>query len=164
MVSIKEGNCSDIKSWDLWLHLGMNVLSTILLVASNYTTQCLSVPVCEEIDKGHRERITFEIGIPSLKSLRGISRRKLILWGFLAVTSIAFHLVYNSVIFSTLSTHSCTLLVVASDFLSGVPFGITSQEQIRVSRPILSLGLIGNYIEKTHVPKSHINRVLGQRT
>lgn len=153
-ATIKEGNCSDIKSWDLWLHLGINVLSKTLLAASSYIMQCLSVPVREEIDKGHRERITFEIGISSLKNLRRISRRKLILGGFLAVTSIPLHFVYNSVIFSTLYTHSYTLLVVASDFLSGVPFGNTTQEQIRVSRPILSLGLIGNYLEKTHVSKS----------
>lgn len=129
VATIKEGKCSDIKSWDLWLHLGINVLSTTLLAASNYTMQCLSAPVREEIDKGHRERITFEIGIPSLKNLRRISRRKLILWGFLAVSSIPLHLVYNSVISSTLSTHSYTALVVTSDFISGVPFGNTTQEE-----------------------------------
>ncbi len=84
--------------------------------------QCLSAPAREEIDKGHRERIVFDIGIPSLKNLRRISRIKLILWALLAVSSIPLHLMYNSVVFSTFSTHSFKVLVVTSNFLSGAPF------------------------------------------
>ena len=57
-----------------------------------------------------------------MKNLRRISRTKLILWGLLAVSSIPLHLVYNSVVFSTLSTHSYTVYLVTSGFLSGVPF------------------------------------------
>lgn len=127
IATIKVGKCSDIKTWDLWLHLGINVLSSTLLAASNYTMQCLSAPVREEIDEGHRERFAFEIGIPSLKNLRRISRIKLNLWGLLAVSSIPLHLVYNSVVFSTLSNHSYTVLVVTFDFLSGAPFHNTTQ-------------------------------------
>ena len=120
-ATIKLGNCSDIKTWDLWFHLGINVLSSTLLSASNYTMQCLSAPVREEIDKAHRERIALDIGIPSLKNLRRISRIKLILWGLLAVSSIPLHLVYNSVVFSTITARSYTVFVVTSDFLSGAP-------------------------------------------
>ena len=159
VATIKERECSDIKSWDSWLHLGINVLSTTLLAASNYTMQCLSAPVREEIDKGHRERVTLDIGIPSLKNLRRISRRKLILWGFLGVSSIPLHLVYNSVVFSTMSTHSYSVLVVTSDFLSGAPFiGNTT----RIS--VLVQGIIGNYLKKAHVPESDINRLLDMDT
>ena len=122
-AKIKVGKCSDIKTWDLWFHLGINVLSSTLLAASNYTMQCLSAPVRKEIDKGHRKRIAFDIGIPSLNNLRRISRIKLILWGLLALSSIPLHLVYNSVIFSTLSTNDSKGLIVTSDFLSGAPIG-----------------------------------------
>ena len=132
-ATIKVGKCSDIKTWDLWFHLGINVLSSTLLAASNYTMQCLSAPVREEIDTGHRERIAFDIGIPSLKNLRRLSSRKLILWGLLAVSSIPLHLVYNSVVFSTISTHSYEVLVVTSDFLSGAPFGNRTQLDIDLS-------------------------------
>lgn len=121
-ATIKVGKCSDIKTWDLWFHLGINVLSSTLLAANNYTMQCLSAPVREEIDKGHRERIVFDIGIHSLKNLRRIPRIKLILWVLLAVSSIPLHLVYNSILFSTLSNHSYQVLLVTSDFLSGAPF------------------------------------------
>ena len=121
-ATIKEGKCSDVKTWDLWFHLGINVLSSTLLAASNYTMQCLSAPVREEIDKGHREGIVFDIGIPSLKNLRRISRIKLILWVLLAVSSIPLHLMYNSVVFSTLSTYPYKVLFVTSDFLSGASF------------------------------------------
>ena len=125
-ATIKVGKCSDIKTWDLWFHLGINVLSSTLLAASNYTMQCLSAPVRKEIDKGHRKRIAFDIGIPSLKNLIRISRMKLILWGLLAVSSIPLHLVYNSVVFSTISAHSYKALLVTSDFLSGAPFNTST--------------------------------------
>ena len=84
--------------------------------------QCLSAPIREEIDKGHRERIDFDIGIPSVKNLKRISRIKLILWALIAVSSVPLHLVYNSVIFSTRSTYSYAVLLVTPDFFSGAPF------------------------------------------
>lgn len=136
-ATIKVGKCSDIKTWDFWFHLGINVLSSVLLAASNYTMQCLSAPVREEIDKGHLERIAFDIGIPSLKNLRRISRIKLILWALLAVSSIPLHLVYNSVVFSTLSTHSYAVLLVTPDFLSGAPFLDTTPLIIDASRRVV---------------------------
>lgn len=143
-ATIKVGKCSDIKTWDLWFHLGINVLSSTLLAASNYTMQCLSAPVRKEIDKGHREKIIFDIGIPSLRNLRRISRIKLILWGLLAVSSIPLHLVYNSVVFSTLSTHSYTALLVTPDFLSGAPFANSTYFGTRIPIPAQKLAAFEN--------------------
>lgn len=73
---------------NMWLLLEINVLFTTSFGASNSTIQCLSAPVREEIDKGHRERATFNIGISSLKTLVRISRRRLIPSMILALSSI----------------------------------------------------------------------------
>lgn len=124
VATIKKGDCRDIKKSELWLHLGINVLSTMLLGGSNYTMQCLSAPTREEIDKGHHSRVTLDVGIPSLKNLIRASRRKIILWGFLAVSSVPLHLLYNSAVFSTLSTHSYKVFVVTPEFLSGADLGV----------------------------------------
>lgn len=160
VATLKEGKCSDVKTWDLWIHLGINVLSTTLLAASNYTMQCLSAPVREEIDRGHCERVALDIGIPSLKNLRGISRIKVILWALLAVSSIPLHLLYNSVVFSTLSTHSYTVLVITSEFLSGAPFWNATQYQINIRMQSASLEIIASYLRKAHIPQWQINQIL----
>ena len=160
VATLKEGKCSDIKTWDLWIHLGINVLSTTLLAASNYTMQCLTAPVREEIDRGHRKRVALDIGIPSLKNLRGISRMKIILWALLAVSSIPLHLLYNSVVFSTLSTHSYTVLVITSEFLSGAPFGNVTHYQMDIRMQLASLGIIASYLRKAHIPQWQIDQIL----
>lgn len=116
--TIKKGDCRDIKKSELWLHLGINVLSTMLLGGSNYTMQCLTAPTREEINKGHRSRVSLDIGILSLKNLMRASKRKVILWGFLAVSSVPLHLLYNSAVFSTLCTHSFDVYVLTDEFVS----------------------------------------------
>ena len=114
------------KNLDLWLHLGINLLSTILLGASNYTMQCLSAPTRDEINNAHQQRISCDIGIPSVRNLGRISRRRRILWWMTALSSIPLHFLYNSAVFSTLSTNPYTAAVVSQDFLMGAPFNNTS--------------------------------------
>lgn len=83
VTTIEKGDCRDIEKSELWLHLGINVLSTVLLGGSNYTMQCLAAPTREEINKGHRSRVTLDIGIPSLKNLMRTSRKNLYYGRFL---------------------------------------------------------------------------------
>ena len=122
IATIQEGDCSMTKKLDLWLHLGINLLSTLLLGASNYTMQCLSAPTRDEINKAHRQRNFLDIGIPSVRNLRRISGRRMTLWWLLAMSSIPLHLMYNSAVFSTLSDHEYSVAIVSHDFLTGAPF------------------------------------------
>lgn len=123
IATIQKGSCSRTKSLDLWLHLVINVLGTLLLGASNYTMQCLSSPTREEIDKAHLRQIPLDIGVPSLGNLRRISRTRLILWLLLALSSLPLHFMYNSMVFYTISTYSYSVAIVSPEFLAGAPFG-----------------------------------------
>lgn len=122
-ATIKKGKCREFKSWDLWNKCSYS----ILLGGSNYPMQCHSVPTREEINKGNQKRVTFDIGIPSVKNLMRLSRRESIFWGFLAASSVPLHLVYNSAIFFSISSHAYSLLVVTPDFLSGASLRNTTQ-------------------------------------
>ena len=122
IATIQEGDCNETKRLDLWLHLGINSLSTLLLGASNYTMQCLSAPTRDEISNAHRQQITMDIGIPSIRNLRRVSWRRISLWWLIALSSIPLHFMYNSAVFSTLSTHPYTAAVVTHDFLTDAPF------------------------------------------
>ena len=123
--TIRDGKCSETKELAMWTHLGINVLSTLLLGASNYTMQCLSSPTREDINRAHSQNLWLNIGTSSIRNLLGISRSRMILWWLIAVSSVPLHLMYNSAVFTTLSTHEYNAFLVQRNFLTGAPFDIS---------------------------------------
>ena len=124
--TLEDGNCDRTRKLTFWMHLAINVLSTMLLGASNYTMQCLSSPTRSEVDRAHSLGIWLDIGVPSLRNLKSLSSSRVTLWWLLALSSIPLHLLYNSAVFSTLSTRQYTVFVISENFLDGDPFNITS--------------------------------------
>lgn len=120
--TIQHEQCDRTKSLSLWLHLAINVLGTALLSASNYIMQCLSSPTRSDIDKAHARNTWLDIGVPSVRNLSRITRKRTAFWWLLAITSLPLHLMYNSAVFETLSTHDYQVYTVSKDFLSGAPF------------------------------------------
>jgi len=118
LATIQEGSCQKTKTLSLWLHLAINVLSTILLSASNYCMQCLSSPTREEVDKAHRKRVWLDIGVPSVRNLHQISWYRIALWYALALSGIPLHLLYNSAVFSTLATTEYTVYAASPNFFA----------------------------------------------
>ena len=102
--TIQEGSCDGTKKLSLWLHFMINALSTILLSASNYSMQCITAPTRTEIDKAHAKHYWLDIGVPSWRNLAYIAKRRRVLWWLLALSGIPLHLLYNSAVFTTLST------------------------------------------------------------
>lgn len=130
-----RGSCSVTKNWVRALHLVINVLSTIMLAASNYCMQCLSSPSRQNIDIAHAQRIWLDIGVPSMKNLSFVGRRRCMLWIVLLISSLPIHLVfvytclfivqilrlmnesrYNSAVFSALGTNEYNVLLATVDF------------------------------------------------
>lgn len=120
--TIQHGNCHQTKRLSLWLHLAINVLGTALLSASNYTMQCLASPTRQDIDKAHAQNTWLDIGVPSVRNLSRITRKRTIFWWLLAISSLPLHLMYNSAVFDTLSTYRYDVYTVSKDFLSGAPY------------------------------------------
>jgi hypothetical protein len=90
--TIYRDDCTVIKRSGLWLHIGINILSTLLLGASNYFMQCLCAPTRQEVDKAHARKLWLDIGIQSIRNLGKISTTRVILWTFLAASSIPLHI------------------------------------------------------------------------
>ncbi|KAF2807166.1 uncharacterized protein BDZ99DRAFT_447454 [Mytilinidion resinicola] len=84
-----QGDCGVVKKLDLWLHLLINILSTVLLGSSNFCMQILVAPSRREVDEAHRKRKWLDIGCPSLRNLRHIAWIRRVLW-FLLLVSSAF--------------------------------------------------------------------------
>ena len=116
--TIQEGSCKNTARLSLWLHWVINLLSTLLLGASNYTMQCLASPTREEVGRAHHQNVWLDIGVPSVRNLTRIARGRVILWWLLVVSGIPLHLLYNSVIFSTLSARMYNVYVASPDLVS----------------------------------------------
>ena len=116
--TLQEGSCQTTKDLSLWLHLAINVLSTLLLGASNYCMQCLASPTREEVDIAHGQHVWLDIGIPSVRNLRRIPRNRGVLWWLLASSAIPLHLLWNSAVFSTLSTQDYLVAAASTDLFS----------------------------------------------
>lgn len=91
---IRKGTCDDIEHTGLAIHLVINVVSTLLLGASNYCMQCLSAPTREDVDRAHQKGTWLDIGVPSLRNLRFIKQGNLVYWMLLGLSSIPLHLLY----------------------------------------------------------------------
>lgn len=88
------GSCKATETKDTWVHLGLNIVATVLLASSNYCMQLLSSPSRSEVDKAHAKRKWLDIGIPSIRNLSSLRRKKVILWWILGISSVPLHLVY----------------------------------------------------------------------
>ena len=89
---IYEGSCSESRTINVIIHLLINIFSSILLASSNYGMQCLSAPTRADVEHAHARRDWMDIGIPSFRNLRMVSRKRAALWLVLVLSSVPLHL------------------------------------------------------------------------
>lgn len=91
IIKLYVGDCNRVKTIGIGSHIGINILSTLLLGASNLCMQLLVAPTREEIDAAHRRKIWLDVGIPSWKNIRNIKQSRIWLFIFLLLSSIPLH-------------------------------------------------------------------------
>jgi hypothetical protein len=89
-----EGSCPWVKNVDTTIHVFINALSTLLLGASNLCMQVLAAPTRKEVDKEHSNHRWLDIGVPSWRNLRNVSRVRQGMWWCLGLSSIPLHFMY----------------------------------------------------------------------
>jgi hypothetical protein len=90
---VTRTSCHRTKTTVSILHLIINVLSTLMLAASNYCMQSLAAPTRAEVDHAHSKCTSLDIGIQSLRNLRYISKRRALVWCILGLSSTPLHLI-----------------------------------------------------------------------
>ncbi|KIW60409.1 hypothetical protein PV05_00625 [Exophiala xenobiotica] len=133
---VYEGSCSQTQVKDTWVHLCLNMVATILLASSNYCMQLLTSPSRSELDRAHAKRKWLDIGIPSIRNLGSLSKKKVALWWMLAISSVPLHLIYNSVFYSALATNNYSVLYASESFVDGASYNTTkfpNTEQLNIT-------------------------------
>lgn len=87
-----EGSCSTTTRLNTGIHFIINAFGSIMLAGTNYAMQCLSSPTRQEIDLAHAQNRWLDIGVPSVRNLKHISRQRKWLWFVLGLSSIPLHL------------------------------------------------------------------------
>jgi hypothetical protein len=93
-ATLFDGNCEKVRKYNVGLHLVINVLSTILLGASNYGMQCLSAPTRADVNLAHTQGKWLDIGVFSIRNITRISKKRAMLWILLGMSSLPLHLLY----------------------------------------------------------------------
>lgn len=158
------GSCSEAERISTGIHLAINVLSTLLLGASNMCMQLLAAPTRSEVNKAHKDFYWLDVGVPSIRNLKYISRERLIVWGVLGLSSVPLHFLsvnynfrathrssrrfadyrrYNSAVFPTLASNSFDWVAVTPSFAEGAPWSVkATQDTLKSRGHELVLGLV----------------------
>lgn len=89
--TIRFGSCHDTSTINTLLHGAINILSSLLLGAGSYCMQLLVGPSRQEMDRAHSKGKSMEIGVASIKNLRHIAGKRVVLWLFLGISSTLLH-------------------------------------------------------------------------
>ncbi|RMZ86815.1 hypothetical protein DV736_g5959, partial [Chaetothyriales sp. CBS 134916] len=153
LTEVYRGNCNTAKQLSIWVHLAINIFSTLLLGGSNYCMQCLSSPTRKEIDKAHSQGKYLDIGVLSMRNLGAIGLQKNAFWWILGLTSIPLHLMYNSAFYSSLSNNDYNILIVTPEFVTGGAFDLAAA--------INASNTIWDYDATIDVDPADIQRAIG---
>lgn len=86
---IFEGSCDAAQHLNFGLHVAINFFIVALLFGANYTFQVLSSPTRAEVELAHAGQKWLDIGIPSLRNFKFISKRRAALAAILLVAAIS---------------------------------------------------------------------------
>ena len=91
MIILHEGDCGQIKRINTIFHIVINILSSLLLGASNLCMQLLVAPTRAEVDRAHLKGKWLDIGVPSWRNLSHISNKRKAVWWCLGISSVPLH-------------------------------------------------------------------------
>jgi len=113
-----QGSCSTVREVNVYVHLVVNILSTLLLCSSNYCQQILAAPNREELGRAHSRRNWLHIGVPNLRNLWHVGWDRSVLWILLFLSSVPLHLLFNSVVFTNVQANEYAVIPTTLDWVT----------------------------------------------
>lgn len=91
-LTVLTGSCTTTARASTVANVVINILSTLLLGASNNAMQGLNAPTRSDIDRAHSRGFWLDVGTPSLRNLLFVDTRRTVAWLLLGLSSIPLHL------------------------------------------------------------------------
>jgi hypothetical protein len=89
--NLYTGECEYVKVASVMTHLIINILSTLMLSASNLCMQLIAAPSRKDIDIAHSKGIWLDIGVPSVRNWKHIPGKRRTFWAILVISSLPIH-------------------------------------------------------------------------
>ncbi|KAJ0160204.1 hypothetical protein CTA2_8380 [Colletotrichum tanaceti] len=124
---IFEDDCAAARQVKIGVFVAINVVTIVLLSAANYVFQVLSSPTRIEIEMAHDGRRWLDIGIPSFRNLRFVSKPRVVMTVIIMLAALGTQVIYNAVIFSTQPAYAHQVVFVTQDFLTSGQFSNASE-------------------------------------
>ncbi|KAK1654751.1 hypothetical protein BDP81DRAFT_402751 [Colletotrichum phormii] len=124
---IFKGSCATAEQLKVGLFVAINVITIVLLSAANYVFQVLSSPTRIEIEMAHDGRRWLDLGIPSFRNLRFVSKPRVVMTAIIMLAAVSTQVIYNAVIFSTQPGYAHQVVFVTQEFLASGQFSNASE-------------------------------------
>ncbi|KAI1452582.1 hypothetical protein F4805DRAFT_472335 [Annulohypoxylon moriforme] len=111
-------SCDQMKTIETVVHLIINILSSMVVTATNYCSQILVAPTQAEVTRAHEKGDWLETGVPSFHNLLygRISGKRRLIWTIIMISSVPLHLFWNCIVFSAIPVTKYQVALVTSDF------------------------------------------------
>lgn len=93
IATVFKGDCAKADNLSILFHVFINILSTLLLAASNYAIQVSASPSRADIDRAHREQKSLDVGVFSFRNLKWLSKYRIAICGILFLSSVPLYIV-----------------------------------------------------------------------
>lgn len=118
IAKVSFDTCSSTEKLSLTLHIAINALSSAILGASTYCMQCVYAPTRHELDNAHGRGDWMEVGTTGLRNVSRIPRKRGLIWVLLALSSLPFHLLYNSAVIKVVPPSNYGMYLVSEQAIS----------------------------------------------
>lgn len=120
-----KDDCNKISLLNTFLHLLLNIASSLIIASSNFFMQVLNSPTRAEVDRAHARKHWLDIGVPSLRNVLNVSPYKSLAWLLFSLSSVPIHLLFNSSVFSMdYSGSEWSMALVSEPILHGAPYSL----------------------------------------
>lgn len=145
IANLFTGSCAHVRSLNVWTHLVVNFVGSLLLAASNYCMQVLNAPSRDELVRAHSQRKSLDIGVQSLRNLVSIGWGRSTIWILLFLSSLPLHLLYNSVVFTNLQANEYVVIPTTEGWLQGGQYDTSRFMNINENQTRAILADFNNY-------------------
>lgn len=155
-ATLVDDSCSNIRAYNIGIHVVLNVASTLLFGAATFCMQVLCAPTREAVDKAHQQRHWLDVGLQSPRNLYFAGPLRQVLWLVLTSSVIFLHLTFNGVFFVASQTNQYAVALASPAHLTNQSYNCTASNPDQFKQNTTVGDRLDMFANKTGCPISDL--------